>query len=441
MLPVIAIIGRANVGKSTLFNCLTKSHLSLVADVEGLTRDRQYSEAWIGNQQVILTDTGGITQNTSNRINTLVQNQTHQAIQEADLILFVVEAKGGALPEDHAIANFLRKQGKSVILVVNKTDRLQEVDHEFHVLGFHTVTISAAQGQVKGVLTAILDHLPPPRTPTLTSSTPHITIAVLGRPNAGKSTLINQLLGQERVIVDEQPGTTRDSIHVFVQSQGETFVFIDTAGVRRRTKIKDPIEQKSVIQAMQSIQAADAVVFVLNAKEPVTDQDLRLLNLILLNGVPLTVAINQCDTLTPSQLKTLKLDIEHKFPYLSFIPQLFISALTGQGVHKIYPTIKKIVTCANKDLPTGALTKTLEKALIKHPPPLVKGRRIRLRYAHLGKRRPLTIVIHGKQTANIPSDYRRYLVNFFQTTHGLVGTPLNLKFKTDINPYQVEPDQ
>lgn len=438
MLPVIAVVGRPNVGKSTLFNYLTKSHAALVADVPDVTRDRQYGEVTIDSQEVLLVDTGGLVNAENTVIAALIESQTDQAIDESDCILFLVDARTGLVPADEIIAGRLRKKNKKVILVVNKADHddMLAVRGEFYQLGFGEPQVISAKGGrgVKQLMTQVLNYLP--RKEEAVAKEPGIKIAVIGRPNVGKSTLINRLLGKERVIVYDQPGTTRDSIYIPFRHDKENYILIDTAGIRRRARIRDFVEKFSIIKSMQAMHEADVVIFGLNAKEGVNEQDLRLLNLIIAVGVPLVIVMNKWDGLSADAREQVKYDIDRRMSFVDFARRYFISALQGTGVGKLYRAVQESYHSTQQELTTAQLTKTLGKAMSEHEPPLVKGRRIRLRYAHLGSRHPLTIVIHGKQTRSLPQSYSRYLSNYFRKTFNFIGVPVHIKLKTDPNPYE-----
>ena len=439
MLPVIAIVGRPNVGKSTLFNYLTKSRAALVIDVPGVTRDLQYGEAIIDSQEVLLVDTGGLVNAENTGIATLIKRKVDRAIDESNCVLFLVDFKTGLVLTDEIVAEQLRKKNKKVILVVNKADRNEifSVREEFYQLGYgEPQVISAKSGRgVKQLMTQVLNYLP--QKAEVVEKEPRIKIAVIGRPNVGKSTLVNRLLGEERVIVYDQPGTTRDSIYISFHHDKENYTLIDTAGIRRRARILDSIEKFSIIKSMQSIREADVVIFVLNAEESVSEQDLRLLNLIIEEAsVPLVIVMNKWDGLSADERKKVKYDIDRRMSFVNFAHRYFISALQGTGVNKLYRAVQESYYSTQQEFTTAQLTKTLEKAMLEHQPPLVKGRRIRLRYAHLGSRHPLTIVIHGKQTQLLPRSYSRYLSNYFRKTFNFIGVPVHIKLKTDQNPYK-----
>lgn len=437
MLPVIAIVGRPNVGKSTLFNYLTKSRAALVADMPGVTRDRQYGEALFEGRSFIVIDTGGIAAADESGLAQLTAEQVQQAVIEADCILFMVDARAGLSAADEIIAQQLRKRHKKVFVLVNKVDH-ENADiavSEFHRLGFENpYAIAAKRGRgIKNVMAQILQEFPKPEVESELAV--GINIAIVGRPNVGKSTLINRMLGEERVIVCDEPGTTRDSIATPFEHQGERYTLIDTAGVRRRTKVKEVIEKFSFIKTLQAIDKAHVVIFVFNAQEGVSEQDLRLLGLVLEAGKGLIMAINKWDGLDEYRRTQIKDTIARRLPFADFARRYFISALHGTGVGKLYHAIQEAYASAGRELSTAQLTKTLEKAVMEHLPPLVKGRRIRLRYAHVGGHHPLMIVVHGKQVTALPQSYQKYLANYFRKTFNLVGVPVIVKFKADPNPY------
>jgi len=438
MLPVITIVGRPNVGKSTLFNHLTKTRAALVADMPGVTRDRQYGEAFFEGRSFIVVDTGGIAETDGSAISELTESQVQQAIDEADCVLFVVDARVGLSTADQKIAQALRKQQKKIVVIAKKADD-EDADiavSDFHQLGFENLhAISAKRGRgIKNLMKELSQALPKADAePELETG---INIAFVGRPNVGKSTLINRMLGEERVIVYDQPGTTRDSIAIPFERQDKRYTLIDTAGVRRRAKVKEAVEKFSFIKTLQSIEKAHVVIFVLNAEEGVIEQDLRLLGLVLEAGKGLILAINKWDGLEDYDRNQIKDTIERRLPFADFARRYFISALHGTGVGKLYHAIQEAYESACREISTGQLTKALEKAIAEHQPPLVRGRRVRLRYAHLGGHHPMMIIIHGKQVTALPHSYKKYLSNYFRKTFNLVGVPVIVKFKLDKNPYK-----
>lgn len=434
MQPVIAIVGRPNVGKSTLFNRLTKTQQALVADIPGVTRDRIYGKAEINDHSVIVIDTGGL-EGDQEGIEELTVKQAWLAIEEANLILFVVDNKNGLNPNDEILAQKLRTVSKPIILVANKSDAAEEsAANEFYQLGLGTpLEISAAHGRGISELKSNIAEKLPDLTVTTEPELPGIKIAVIGRPNVGKSTLINRILGEERVIVYDMPGTTRDSIYIPFQQDEKNYVLIDTAGVRRRRAISATLEKYSVIKALQAIEAANVVVMVMDATENITEQDLKLIGYILEAGKALVVVINKWDNLESDQKQLIKKEIDRRLDFISFVRIEFISALHGTGVGNILRYVSEAYFSATKELSTPELNKALERAIENTQPPSPQGKQIKLRYAHAGGHNPPIIIIHGKRLKKLPVAYRRYLVNYFRKTFKLVGTPLRLVLKEE-NP-------
>jgi GTP-binding protein len=430
MLPVIAIVGRPNVGKSTLFNCLTKTRRALVADQPGLTRDRQYGEGQIDEQPYIIVDTGGLGGDIA-----AITTQVIKAIQESDAILFMVDCRGGLTVDDEIIAKKLRRFHKPIFLVVNKIDGI-DIDAaiaDFYQLGLgEPYPIAAAHGRgVTSLLDEVLAQIPVKEKPTIPLPRAGIKIAFIGRPNVGKSTLMNRILGEERVIVYDQPGTTRDSIFVPFSCRNKDYILIDTAGIRRRGKVTEKIEKFSVIKALQAIEEANVVVLVLDAKDGITDQDLRLLGFILDAGRALVIAVNKWDGLDKYECEQVQKELDRRLAFIDFVKIYFISALHGTGVGHLFPSINNAYQSANKKLPTSQLTRILEKAMEEYEPPLVRGKRVKLRYAHLGGSNPPIIVIHGKRAKTITKSYRRYLEKFFRKSLNLIGTPIKIEFRSE----------
>ncbi|GAB4393867.1 MAG: ribosome biogenesis GTPase Der [Gammaproteobacteria bacterium] len=446
MKPVIAIVGRPNVGKSTLFNKLTKSRDALVANLPGLTRDRQYGEGEFNHQNYIVIDTGGIF-GEEDYLASLRLAQTHQAILEADIILFLVDAKAGLTAMDQEMAQWLRQQHKTIYVVVNKIDGLDErtVGTEFFTLGLGQLyMIAASHGQ--GIQTLLEEILLPlfkkPAEQVLqqeetdsANDEKRITFAVLGRPNVGKSTLVNRILGEERVIAFDQPGTTRDSIYIPFQRHDKHYTIIDTAGVRRRARIKQTVEKFSVIKTLQAVEQAQVVVYLIDAQEGVTEQDLHLLAFIVDVGRSLVIAVNKWDGLSTEQRQIVKVELARRMAFVDFATWHFISALHGSGVGNLFSTIDRAYASAMRKVSTNRVNQLLQSALKQHAPPLVNGRRIKLRYAHLGGHNPPIIIIHGNQTKLLPQAYQRYLANFFREHLKLVGTPIRIEFRMTENPY------
>jgi GTP-binding protein len=438
MIPVFTIVGRPNVGKSTLFNRLTKSRDALVADMPGVTRDRQYGDGVVGDRPYIVVDTGGIVISSESTLEHLTDQQVNQAIAEADRILFVVDAKDGFTPADAEIAKRLRAHHAKIVLLVNKADREEAsiANADFYGMGFGDPhPISATQGRgVEALMHQLLSVFPKAELPAKDDDRVHV--AIVGRPNVGKSTLINRMLGEERVITLDSPGTTRDSISIPFDRNDKKYMLIDTAGIRRRAKVSELIEKYSIIKSLQAIQLAHVVVVLIDSNEPITEQDLRLIGKVIEQGRSIILAFNKWDELTEEERLQVKRMVDRKLDFAQFARRYFISALHGTGVGNLFQAIDETHRAASQDIPTPVLTKALEQALKEHQPPLSKGRRIKLRYAHLGGHHPLEFVIHGKQTDDIPDSYKRFLVNYFRDNFKLIGVPLILKFKSDSNPFR-----
>ena len=438
MIPTIVFVGRPNVGKSTLFNRLTHTQDALVADFPGLTRDRQYGSASFEDKPFLVVDTGGIGVEDL-AVDDLMASQSGQALEEATHIFFLVDGRAGLTPTDEQIAARLRKHGKSVELLVNKTDGLDEsvACAEFQTLGFAAVhPISATHGRgIQRLLREVTEDFPP-ATPEPLEADGVIRVAIIGRPNVGKSTLVNRMLGEERMVVYDMPGTTRDSISVPFERGGQDYVLVDTAGVRRRARVNEKVEKFSIIKTLQSIEASNVCLMLFDAKEGVTDQDLHLIGFVINAGKALVVAVNKWDGLDADHKDKIKETILRKLQFAQFAKFHFISALHGSGVGGLFKDINEAYSSAVKPLSTPELTRLLEDMLAKHPPPLVHGRRIKLRYAHAGGHNPPLVVIHGNQVDALPQSYKRYLVKEYTRLLGLVGTPLKLIFKGGENPYE-----
>ena len=438
--PVVALIGRPNVGKSTLFNQLTKSRQALVADLAGLTRDRQYGDAHFENKSFIVVDTGGIGEmdDGTGNIDDYMATQSYTAIHEADIVVFVVDARAGMIGADSEIARFLHSLGKPVFLVANKMDGVHEASSaEFFALGFgEPFPMAASHGKgVTNLLEALTaDMSEDEEVDELDDKA--LKLAIIGRPNVGKSTLVNRLLGEERVVVFDMPGTTRDSIYIPFEREGRNYVLIDTAGVRRRGRIDEKVEKFSVVKTLQATKDANVVVVVIDAKEGIVDQDLHILGYALDAGRAIVVAINKWDGLTQDQKDIVKIEIDRRFNFVPWVKIHLISALYGNGVGNLYPSIHKAYDASMFKVSTNQLTRILEDAVANHPPPMVSGRRIKLRYAHLGGHNPPVIVIHGNQTQALPKSYQRYLENVYRNVFKLEGTPLHVEFKQNANPYE-----
>lgn len=437
LLPVVAIVGRPNVGKSTLFNCLTLSRDALVSDMPGLTRDRQYGEATIADRRFIVIDTGGLTDE-KNDLDLLMAEQSLQAIEEADHVLFVVDARAGLTASDMTIAEKLRSMNKKITLVINKAEGMDPdmATADFFRLGFgQPQPISAAHK--RGIDELITDLLPEEKAePTEDAESTGIKLALIGRPNVGKSTLTNRMLGEDRVIVFDEPGTTRDSIFIPLTRFDKQYTLIDTAGVRQRGKIFETVEKFSVVKTLQAIEATHVVLFLMDAREGVTEQDLRLLGFVIDSGRALVVAINKWDGMSFDEKEKVREMIDRRLDFIPYVRIHFISALHGTGVGNVFDSVDEAWHSANKKLSTPKLTKILQEATIQHAPPMVQGRRIKLRYAHSGGHNPPRIIIHGNQVTSLPDTYRRYLANTFQTRLKLMGTPVRVEVKSGENPFR-----
>ncbi len=437
--PVIALVGRPNVGKSTLFNRLTQSRDALVADLPGLTRDRKYGEGRFEEQPFIVIDTGGIT-GYEEGIDSEMASQSLQAIDEADVCLFLVDARDGLTPIDHQIHDHLRKHHKSAWLVVNKVDGL-DIDQavaEFYSLGtanLHAISASQARG-IGSLLRAVMaQHVASVDEAALPLEDMGIKIAIAGRPNVGKSTLVNRMLGEERVVVFDQPGTTRDSVYIPFERRSRKYTLIDTAGIRRRGKTTEKVEKFSVVKSLQAIQDANVVVLVVDARTGIVEQDLHLLGYVLETGRALVIALNKWDGMEFEDKENVKTEIRRRFTFVSFAKIHYISARFGTGVGDLYKSIHAAYDSANREMSTNKLTRILEDAITEHAPPMVNNRRIKLRFAHPGGNNPPIIVIHGKQTEKLPAHYSRYLEKCFRKALRLEGTPIRIELRSDANPF------
>ncbi len=450
MKPVFALVGRPNVGKSTLFNRLTKTRDALVADFPGLTRDRKYGQGVLGNTEdegrsYLVIDTGGLSGDDAG-IDEYMATQTWLAVDECNTVLFMVDGREGLTPADHLVANRLRKEGKDVFLVVNKTDAVdpEQAKADFYQLGFKDVfAIAAAHGRgVTHMITELLATFPEEEEEEIPDGfADSIRIAFVGRPNVGKSTLINRIMGEERVVAFDKPGTTRDSIYVPYEREGQKYTLIDTAGVRRRGKVKEAIETFSIIKTLSAIEQAHVVIMLLDAHETITDQDAHLIGLVLDAGRSLVVAINKWDGLDEYARDQIKVKLEVKLPFLDFADKHFISALHGTGVGHLYKSVHEAYDSTMLDVSTSRMTKMLQTAVDAHQLPVVAAKRIKLRYAHQGGNNPFTIIIHGNQTKRIPGSYKRYLMNYFRETLKLKGTQVRIQFKTGDNPFEGRGDK
>lgn len=436
MLPVVALVGRLNVGKSTLFNVLTGTRDALVADEPGLTRDRKYGYGRIGDLPYIVVDTGGLIENPGG-LESQMADQTLRAVAEADRVVLIVDAREGLTPADQFAALSVRRSGKPVVVAVNKTEARKAAlsSVEFHALGLgEPVPIAAAHGQgIEALMDVVLAGLVPVEfTPRAEEG---IRVAVIGRPNVGKSTLINRLLGEDRVIASEKPGTTRDSVFIPFERDGVRYTLIDTAGVRRRARIEVTVEKFSVIKALQAIDSANVVIALIDAQDTVAEQDASLLGIAADRGRALVIGVNKWDALPAEQRNHIRAQLEVRLPFVDFAPLHFISARHGSGVGELMQSVHAAYVASMREIATPELTRTLEAALEAHQPPLVRGRRIKLRYAHQGGRNPPLIVIHGNQTRHVPEAFRRYLINVFRKAYHLDGTPVRIEFRSEENPF------
>ncbi|MEN6538449.1 MAG: ribosome biogenesis GTPase Der [Mizugakiibacter sp.] len=440
MLPVVALVGRPNVGKSTLFNALTRSRDALVADLPGVTRDRHYGVCRSAARPFVVVDTGGLT-GTEQGLDALTAQQVRLAIAEASVAVLVLDARDGLLPQDRAILDELRRSGKPAVLAVNKTDGLDEhaALAEFASLGVAaTLPLAAAHGRgIDALLGALQPLLPADAEPAADADDAEggVRVAIVGRPTVGKSTLVNRLLGEERVIVSEVAGTTRDPIRVRLERDGRRYTLIDTAGVRRRARVEEAVEKFSVIKTLQSMAAAQVVVLMLDAREPVSEQDLTLTGHVLDEGRALVIAINKWDGLPAYEREQCRSALERKLDFVGWARQVFISAKHGSGLKELMRAIDRAHASATRELTSSELTRTLEQAYESYQPPLVRGHAPKLRYAHPGGHNPPTIVIHGTRTAHIADGYRRYLENFFRKRYRLEGTPIRIEFREGENPF------
>lgn len=461
MLPVVALVGRPNVGKSTLFNRLTRSRDALVADYPGLTRDRQYGQAEVEEHPFIVIDTGGI-HGDEEGIDALMAEQSLAAVDEADAVLFLVDARAGLTSADQSIAEYLRKQNKKVFLVANKIDGIDadSAVAEFYQLALGDVhQIAAAHGRgVTQLLTLAL--------------TPHIEalgqekedgevndefdsdefefdennvegpqegdkikLAIIGKPNVGKSTLTNRILGEERVVVYDMPGTTRDSVYIPMERNEREYTLIDTAGIRRRKNVTDVVEKFSVIKTLRAIEDSNVCLLIIDAREGITDQDLSLLGFILESGRSLVLAVNKWDGIDQDIKDRIHKELDRRLGFIDFARIHFISALHGTGVGHLFESVEEAFDSATKRISTSMVTKVLDMAIFDHQPPMHNGRRIKLKYAHAGGYNPPLIVIHGNQVKQLPPSYKRYLMNYYRKSLKIMGTPIRIEFRETSNPF------
>jgi GTP-binding protein len=438
MKPTMVIVGRPNVGKSTLFNRLTRSRDALVADMPGLTRDRHYGEGRVGDRPFYVVDTGGFEPVAKDGILHEMAKQTLQAIAEADVILFMVDVRQGVAGQDRNIADMLRKTGRPVLLTVNKAEgmNLGVVTAEFHELALgEPYAISAAHGEGVNDLVDLALAGFEPESESEPQLPDHPRIAIIGRPNVGKSTLINSLLGENRVIAFDQPGTTRDSIDVPFERGGRSYTLVDTAGLRRRGQVFESVEKFSVIKTLQAVDQSNVVVLVLDAQAEISDQDSHIAGYVVEKGRALVVAVNKWDGLDDYRRDCVKRDLARKLAFLGFARFHFISALEGSGLSGLLPSIDEAYRAAMMKLPTPRLTRILIEAVERQQPPRKGLTRPKLRYAHQGGMNPPLIIIHGNALDAVPEGYRRYLEGRFRDEFSLQGTPLKVQFKTSTNPY------
>ncbi len=437
MLPVIALVGRPNVGKSTLFNQLTKTRDALVADYSGLTRDRKYGEGRCGEQRFMVIDTGGIT-GEEGGIDVAMAAQSLAAIDEADVVLLMVDGRAGLQVGDQSLVRLLRQRNKPFELVVNKIDGVGEdvAASDFHSLGvaqLHTIAATHNRG-IRTMISKVMTPFGDTESETDEGGS-GIRVAVVGRPNVGKSTLVNRLLGEDRVVVFDQPGTTRDSVFIEYERQGHAYTLIDTAGVRRRKNVKETVEKFSIVKTLKAIDQANIVILLMDSHEGVVEQDLHLLGQCIEAGRGLVVALNKWDGMESDERERVKVELQRRLLFVDYADIHFISALHGTGVGHLYDSIHGAYESATRKLTTPRLTQLLEDIVSSHPPPVVGGRRVKLRYAHMGGHNPPRIVIHGNSTDNLPESYVRYLENSFRRHLDLSGTPIRIELRTGNNPY------
>lgn len=444
MTPVIALVGRPNVGKSTLFNQMTRSRDALVADFPGLTRDRKYGEGTYEEQRFIVIDTGGLT-GTEEGLDAEMARHSMQAVEEADIVLFLVDGRAGLTASDELIASHLRRTGKPAHLVVNKTDG-QDPDiaaADFYSLGFES-TFMVAASHNRGIR-SMLELLLPSEEDRVEADQadryPGIRIGIVGRPNVGKSTLVNRMLGEERVIVYDMPGTTRDSVYIPYERHDQQYTLIDTAGVRRRKNVNEAVEKFSIIKTLKAIDDAHVVILVIDARQGLVDQDLHLIGFVLDAGRSLVIAVNKWDGMDPEDRAKVKEQVKRRLDFLDYADKHYISALHGSGVGVMYESVQACYESAMAKWPTNYLTTILEDAISQHQPPVVRGRRIKLRYAHQGGSNPPVVVVHGNQTASLPGSYKRYLENTFRKVLRVTGSPIRFEFRSSENPFAGKVDR
>ncbi len=439
MLPTLVLVGRPNTGKSTLFNQLTRTRDALVADRPGLTRDRIYGRGRLGPRPYLVVDTGGLA-GPEAPIDAPVGRQTLRAVEEAAAVVFLVDARSGPTAGDREIAARLRRCGRPVVVGVNKSEDLDPdiACAEFHGLGFGDPhPISAAHGRgLEALIDAVFAMLPDAPEEAVPEDSDAIRVAVVGRPNAGKSTLVNRLLGEERVVTFDEPGTTRDSVFIPYERDGRRYTLIDTAGLRRRGRVTDAVEKFSAVKTLQAIDLAHVVILVLDAQTGIGHQDAALLGFVADSGRALVIAVNKWDGLEDARRRRVRDELERRLGFVDYAPLEFISALHGTGVGTLFDTIPRVYEAATRRLSTPLLTRILEQAVRAHQPPLVHGRAVKLRYAHAGGTNPPTVVIHGNRIRHVPASYRRYLANTYRTALELVGTPVRIELREGENPYR-----
>jgi len=471
MLPVIALVGRPNVGKSTLFNRLTRSRDALVADYPGLTRDRQYGQAQVEGHPFIVIDTGGI-HGDEQGIDALMAEQSLMAIEEADAVLFLVDARAGLTAADQSIAEHLRKQNKSIFLVANKVDGIDadSAIAEFYSLALgevHKIAAAHGRGVTQLVTLALMPHIEElaeqiekadeesetedefeheltdaeleqlslDESEGEVQQDDKIKLAIIGKPNVGKSTLTNRILGEDRVVVYDMPGTTRDSVYIPMERNGREYTLIDTAGIRRRKNVTDVVEKYSVIKTLRAIEDANVCLMIVDAREGLAEQDLSLLGFILEAGRSLVLAVNKWDGIDEDVKDRIKSEIDRRLGFIDFARIHFISALHGTGVGHLYESVEEAFDSATKRISTSMVTKILDMAVFDHQPPMAQGRRIKLKYAHAGGYNPPLIVIHGNQAKKLPKSYKRYLMNYYRKSLKIMGTPIRIEFRETSNPF------
>ncbi len=461
MLPVVALVGRPNVGKSTLFNRLTNTRDALVADFPGLTRDRKYGQAKFEQRQFIVVDTGGITGDEEG-IDAHMAQQSLLAVEEADVVLFLVDARAGVLPADLGIADYLRRTEKEIFLVANKVDGIDgdSESAEFYSLGLGDVhQIAAAHGrgvsQLLGKSLAplsdafpdmmakeeVIDEEEDAQSQLERIQAQPIKLAIVGKPNVGKSTLTNRILGEERVVVYDMPGTTRDSIYIPLERDEREYIIIDTAGVRKRRKVTEAVEKFSIVKTLQAIEEANVVLLVIDAREGISDQDLSLLGFVLNSGRSLVLAVNKWDGLNTDVKDDIKRELDRRLGFIDFARLHFISALHGTGVGNLFESVQEAYASATTRVNTSMLTQIMEMAQDDHQPPLVRGRRVKMKYAHAGGYNPPVVVIHGNQVEDLPSSYKRYLMNYYRKSLNVMGTPIRIEFREGSNPFEGKKNQ